>query len=102
MYDTERLLKITLKETVNVLHDAIDYFGLCNEVISWRELPVIDGIISCPFTDEIPSDLCLFLWSYLVLLYGNYGTSTRFGWIERPSAFKKFIDIVFSEEVEQK
>lgn len=34
------------------------------------------------------------IWMLLVLLYGNYGTSPRYGWIEKPVEASEFINAI--------
>lgn len=36
-------------------------------------------------------------WAVLVLMYGNYGTSPRFGWIEDANAAIEFVDTILTD-----
>lgn len=65
------------------------YYGLEDEVIKWKDYK--EG-------DEPPyfySDYCDYLemvWMYLVLCFGDYGTSPRSGWIEDFDGYNKWFD----------
>ena len=37
------------------------------------------------------------VWSIFVLMFGEYGTSPRFGWIENVAEFKKFLEQILNE-----
>lgn len=41
---------------------------------------------------ETTNDMDMFIWSMLVLAYGDYGTSPRSGWITDFSDYDMFID----------
>ena len=80
--------------------DALDsvtfYNGLAEDIHKWKELPIEDGLIKCPLgvpqTDE--ENQLQVIWMILVCIFGNYGTSPRFGWIEGDfkEQFDAFID----------
>jgi len=53
------------------------------------------------FPDFLPDDCDTFLrvfWSILVLMYGEYGTSPRYGWVEDRKNATRFIDRVCKDE----
>lgn len=37
------------------------------------------------------------VWSIFVLMFGNYGTSPRYGWIEKVAEFKSFLQKLYVE-----
>lgn len=37
------------------------------------------------------------VWSIFVLMFGDYGTSPRFGWIENVIEFKSFLKKIYTE-----
>ena len=80
---------------IDALHSIVWYEGLARDLIKLKSSkPGPAGcIFPCiPYKDFYP-ELSIF-WSLLVLLYGNYGTSPRVGWIETDkfSDACKFID----------
>ena len=52
-----------------------------------------DGII--PYDDE--NGFSEEVWSIFVLMFGEYGTSPRFGWIEKVSEFKAFLQKIYED-----
>ena len=97
------------KTSVNVedLLDALDSITwyntyLAEELVRWKEPGYLgeykDGMLSFP---QEASDRWLengtyyqfqFFWMMCVLLFGDYGTSPRYGWIEDLDGFNWFID----------
>lgn len=58
--------------------DDYDHFSLFRDVPeTWRE--------------EIPQEFFDWIWGLLVLQFGNYGTSPRGGWIEKPEKAARFL-----------
>ena len=41
------------------------------------------------------------LWMFLVTLFGDYGTSPRYGWIEKMAECKSFLDDIIKELEEE-
>lgn len=89
---------ITILDVMAAMIVMAGYNGLDKEILSWDELPVesnygyTEGHISCP--DSVRSRESwelIYIWGVLVLLFGDYGTSPRYGWIDHPVEFKKFI-----------
>ena len=81
--------------------DALDsvtwYNGLAEEILEWKNLPKDDGAIACP---DIQDPQLQVIWMICCVLFGDYGTSPRTGWIytENVGEFHKFIDaITFTE-----
>lgn len=82
--------------------DALDsitwYNGLAPVVFSWIELKDNGYSIGCPNNYGAPGDwsekainqLQVF-WMLAVDMFGEYGTSPRFGWITDVAGFRKWI-----------
>lgn len=76
--------------------DAITWYnGLAPVVLTWASLPTDKhGYISCPdnygleiYTPDDWFQLQL-IWMLAVELFGDCGTSPRYGWIENTEAFR--------------
>ena len=80
--------------------DALDsvtwYNGLAETVYKWADLPTKSGMIICPKNygcDSFDSDddeQLQVLWMIAVVLFGDYGTSPRYGWIEQIDEFRQW------------
>ena len=85
---------MTIEEAIAT---ALWYNGLIGIVESWADLkPNEYKHITEPYFDmdiekEAKAQLQI-VWMILVLLYGDYGTSPRFGWIEDIKGFRAFIE----------
>ena len=58
------------------------------------------------YLDLLPTDCNHYIrivWSYMVLEYGDYGTSPRFGWINQPldEILKEFEEVFETKEFEE-
>ena len=86
------------------LIDALDsvtwYNGLAEEIVHWKDPGYFDesmhslGWIWDRFNDfplEARAQLEI-IWMICVVLFGDYGTSPRSGWIENIEAFYEFVD----------
>lgn len=88
--------------------DALDYNGLTSVVKSWANIEPVVCVcgngdfyqqIACPDyygqTEEerTPDDYyqLQFVWMIGVLMFGDYGTSPRHGWIEDVDGFRAWI-----------
>ncbi len=88
------------------LLDALDaitsYNGLGEEILSWVELSKTPyGQIVTPKRCWSDDQLQV-IWMLAVLLFGNYGTSPRGGWIEDVEGFIEFckrITRLYQEEI---
>lgn len=89
------------KPLLDALQGVVSYQGLASELQSWKDIePSKYGFLSPTYWDkwknedaEVCAQLQVF-WMICVLLFGEYGTSPRFGWIEDIESFKTFIDLV--------
>ena len=81
---------------IDALDGVVWYWTFFYGVSSWEnKKPDITGYISPDYRDkgydiETVTDL-EFIWMVAVLMYGDYGTSPRSGWIKDCSGFKEFI-----------
>lgn len=84
---------------LSVLDSIVWYNGLGEIVLQWKDKePNITGYISPDYRDkgydvETVANL-EFIWMIAVLLYGDYGTSPRSGWIKDCQGFKTFIHAI--------
>lgn len=72
-------------------------YNLLNEVYSWKYLEPDDIHIPCPvdtYGIDYWCDNLAPVWVLCVNLFGDYGTSPRFGWIEDIDGFRRFIEII--------
>lgn len=73
--------------------DAVVWYNGCGEIISeWEKLEPEDGTIHAEYYKHgyTNTDQLEMLWMIAVLLFGDYGTSPRSGWIEDVESFRKF------------
>ena len=98
--------------TAEMIIDALDsvtwYNGLAEVVLTWKDLKPEHGSVSCPdnYGDKISGLLSVgekedlaqlqVMWMICVMLFGDYGTSPRYGWIEEKNLkeFHAFIDSI--------
>ena len=82
--------------------EAIDsvawYNGLSETIENWKILKPEHGAIRPPYNYGADSDVdaiqLQMVWMVCVILYGDYGTSPRYGWITDVDGFHSFIDSV--------
>ena len=79
------------------------YNGLYRIVYTWKDLKEDRGVICHPDNYNMPKfeddnsevyGQLQFLWMLAVELFGDYGTSPRFGWIEKTKEFKEWIEAI--------
>ena len=71
------------------------YNGLEDTVIKWKDYKEGDSAPYYEYKSIIKDgDYCQLemVWMYLVLCFGNYGTSPRSGWIEDFDGYKKWFE----------
>ena len=89
---------------LEALQAIVSYQGIESELQSWKKLePNEYGGIFPTYLEkwrhediesiEVGAQLQIF-WMICVCLFGDWGTSPRFGWIEDRESFKTFIDLV--------
>lgn len=80
---------LELDDVIDALDSVTWYNGIADIIIGWKELPVDEHGIVCPgFMDK---DLDV-IWMICCVIFGDYGTSPRSGWITDVEGFYKFID----------
>ena len=76
-------------ELREALRDAIWYNGLNVEVRKWAEnLPDQFGWEN----DNAGDGQLQLIWMICILMFGNYGTTPKYGWIEDIEGFRLFIN----------
>ncbi len=88
------------KYILNAIEAVVWYNGLGEFILSWKFKKPNDytGYIEPDYRDkgydeETVAQLEV-IWMIAVMLYGEYGTSPRSGWIENIEGFEKFIDTI--------
>lgn len=86
------------KKMIAALDSVIWYNGLAETVFSWRELQPENpkySLISCPIrwfeADTWWGAQLQVIWMIAVDLFGDCGTSPRFGWIEKTEEFRQWL-----------
>lgn len=89
---------------IDVLNNIISYNGLSDFVRQWKEIEPDDFSkhlllpINYYKINSFEEAMCMgqiqFIWMICVLLFGDYGTSPRTGWIEKKEDFYNFIDLI--------
>ena len=95
------------------IRSALFYNGLEEVVAKWAELKESNGRIDCPenygLEDEYEGHILeghspeyyqlQIIWMLCVLMFGDYGTSPRSGWIDHTEEFREFCRKMEIEEV---
>lgn len=89
----------TRMSLLEALQSVVWYNGLSKELESWKDIEPRDGWISEVYYDKYKDspEECAQLqvfWMILSEMFGDCGTSPRFGWIEDIDSFKTFIDLL--------
>lgn len=87
------------KEALDALDSVTWYNDLAETVLKWRDLEPKDSIIAVPDDYGINPHWCTaedrpqlqVLWMIAVSMFGNYGTSPRYGWIEDIDGFRHWV-----------
>jgi len=101
------MIDLDQEELLDALDAVTWYNGLAEKILEWKKPGVVDynprdGLhyfgdkLDAWFNQLAPADkhqIQLF-WMIGVYLFGNYGTSPRYGWIEAWEDFCEFIDRV--------
>ena len=92
---------VWIDEEDNDLLDALDsvtwYNGLAEEIIEWKNLPKDNFGIAYPGIDNPQIEV---IWMICCVLFGDYGTSPRSGWITDITGFHEFIEIITKTQQE--
>ena len=87
------------KIILSAIDSVVWYNGIGEFVLSWKDKePDMSGYIRPDYREqgydtETTTNL-EFIWMIAVLLYGDYGTSPRSGWIGDIDSFRKFIEAI--------
>lgn len=87
------------KKILSAIETVVWYNGLGEFIYPWKDMkPDYTGYIKPDYRDkgydeETVAQLEV-IWMIAVMLYGEYGTSPRSGWIENVDGFNKFIDTI--------
>lgn len=88
----------SISDYINALDAVTWYNGLAETVFGWRDIPKKDGCgdyLLPPDNYGAPTgwdtEQLQVIWMIAILLYGNYGTSPRCGWIEDVEGFREWI-----------
>lgn len=88
--------EITVDKLIYALDSVASYNGLAETLLAWKNLPPDGPSIPCPLrwweTDDWYGAQLQVLWMICVEMFGDYGTSPRFGWINDVDGFRDFID----------
>lgn len=85
---------LTTEELMDALESVVNYNGMLETLQGWKEIPIDEyGYIQRDFGMEDWGDHQLeVFWMMAVVLFGEYGTSPRYGWIEKHEEFYRWID----------
>lgn len=95
----------TNDDYVSALEAVVTYNGLFYVVYGWKDLEPDGVTIKCPadYGDPDPDpqsrEQLEMLWMIAVLLFGDYGVSPRFGWIENVDDFREWVRRISEESV---
>lgn len=94
-------MDISKNDLIGALQSVVWYNGLECDLIKWLDIEPINGEI---LFDRIHAETSgdweeiMVIWMICVVLFGEYGTSPRTGWIEKVDDFKEFIGILAEVE----
>lgn len=94
---------MTVEKMIDALDSVTWYNGLFDAVIEWKKL----GAFSSPphnygGLDAEEKMQLQVIWMICVCLFGDYGTSPRYGWIIDTDGFYDFIDKITATYKEAK
>lgn len=99
-YEYSDSFKDGKKYILNAIEAVVLYNGLGEFILPWKFKKPNDytGYIEPDYRDKGYDDSLVtqleVIWMIAVMLYGEYGTSPRSGWIENVDGFNKFIDAI--------
>ena len=104
--------ELTIEILIDALNSVTWYNGLAEEIIKWKDLKIKYGHILPEWYSFELTDIedkkgqaqLQVIWMLCVEMFGDYGTSPRFGWIEDIEGFYDFIDKITEthREVEER
>ena len=84
-------------DIIDIVCYILFHQGLQPVVKKWAEIPENKyKHVLCPknYGDEYEYDKLEIIWMICVFMFGDYGTSPRYGWIEDVDEFREFINDV--------
>lgn len=95
---------MTAEALIDAIKSVVWYNGYDEVIDEWMNLePVRGNQIRCPLLDANENSAeywqLQMLWMICVVLFGDYGTSPRFGWIEDAKGFRDFLKRIRTEEL---
>ena len=108
---------LTENDFLDALDSVVWYNGLGEEILKWKNLDNYN--VKTPYGNYYPDnwlspkidfwskwpndcrDQLEVIWMICVILFGDYGTSPRSGWIEKKDEFFAFIDAITETDREQ-
>lgn len=90
---------MTVPDYTRALDGVTWYNGLADVVLSWADLQPKNGTLlsppkeygADPWSPEEDKSQLQVIWMIAVELFGDCGTSPRFGWIEDLDGFRKWV-----------
>lgn len=89
----------TVMDFITALDSVTYYNGLAHAVRGWKRLQKYEAP-SESYGAEDAGDIAQLqvIWMMCVSLFGDYGVSPRYGWIENIDGFHDFIDLITKSE----
>lgn len=86
------MITIGRDDLIKAIASVVWYDGIGEDILEWKKiLPSVQtGCVHRAYSYKNSS--LQTIWMICVLLFGNYGTSPRSGWIEDVFEFHNFID----------
>lgn len=93
-------IELHKEDLINALDSVTWYNGLAEEIVHWKDPGYFDESADYlnwnwdrfnDFSLEMREQIEI-IWTICVILFGDYGTSPRSGWIEKKEAFYEFVD----------
>lgn len=105
----EQEREIDLHDILYALDSAAHYNGLSRYIQEWKNIPENPhGSYSSIYSEQAEGNSTIYdqlqiFWMIAVCLFGDYGTSPRFGWIEKENlgAFHEWIDEITKSQTEE-
>lgn len=90
-YEMEMKNKIEVEDLLDALDSVTWYNGFAEEIMRWKDLPYSNYGIIYPIIEDPQIEV---IWMICCVLFGDYGTSPRSGWITDREGFYEFIDAI--------
>lgn len=92
----------TAADLISALDGVVWYNGMGEVITKWKVPGVLSNKYDLPHWEEPGYDgrcrdetmQLQVIWMICIMLFGNYGTSPRSGWIENVEGFNAFIDAI--------